>query len=260
MGMSDRAPTGIGAIDKNMGGFYRGKTYLVSGGAGTGKSVFALQYLHAALLQGKTAILVTNEKPEEVFLIADNLGFRLMDFLKNSRLIMLERLFQNSAGLNRKEDVSLLVGGIERYAVKNNSEILVIDSAIPLLQLFPEKWLKEGIALFVNGLENLKLTTLMTTRMPVGRKSLLMRDSLEEAVFGSIYLGRESKEGGDVIRRITIRKLKAAALFYPGYEFKIESGKGIVVTSGHMPETLLPPERPSSEENKGFSFAREYPF
>jgi len=260
MDTSNRVPTGIGAIDKNIGGFYRGRTYLVSGDAGTGKSVFAIQYLHEALLREKTAILVTNEKPEDVLLIADNLGFRLTDFLKNSRLIILKCVFRASASLDQKEDISSLVGDVERYAVKNDSEILVIDSAIPLLQLFPEEWLKEGIALFVKGLENLKLTTLMTTRMPVGRKSLLVRNSLEEAVAGSIYLDQESKEGCDVIRRITIGRLKDPAFSYPGYEFKIEPGKGIVVTSGHMPEKSVPPERPSSEENKGFSFAEEYPF
>lgn len=260
MDMSNKVPTGIGAFDKDIGGFYKGRTYLLSGGSGTGKSVFAIQCLHENLIQGKSAMLVTDEKPEDVLLVAGNLGFNLSDFLENSRLIILKCLFQGSAGLNRKEEVSSLVGDVERYAVKNNNEILVIDSAIPLLQLFQKEWLKEGITLFVNGLEKLKLTTLMTTRMPVGRKSLLMRKLLEEVVFGSIHLDEQSREEGDVIRRMTIRKLKGAALPYPGYEFKIEPGKGIVVTSSRKLEIPVPPQTPSSGENKGFSFAREYPF
>jgi KaiC/GvpD/RAD55 family RecA-like ATPase len=51
--ISSRVSTGIRGLDDLMGGgFQTGKTYLVSGEAGTGKSIFCMQYILDGLSNG----------------------------------------------------------------------------------------------------------------------------------------------------------------------------------------------------------------
>ena len=47
-----RVPTGIPGLDELIqGGFLEGATILVSGGAGTGKTIFATQYIYNGAAQ-----------------------------------------------------------------------------------------------------------------------------------------------------------------------------------------------------------------
>lgn len=59
-----RVPTGIPGLDSIIqGGFPKGSTILVSGGAGTGKTIFALQYIYAgAALYNEPGVFVTFEE------------------------------------------------------------------------------------------------------------------------------------------------------------------------------------------------------
>jgi len=62
----DRVPTGIPGFDALIeGGFIRGSTVLLSGGTGTGKSMFAGHYLMAGALAGEKCVYITTEEPVE---------------------------------------------------------------------------------------------------------------------------------------------------------------------------------------------------
>ena len=62
-----RTKTGIQGLDKAlMGGFPQGNTVLISGGAGTGKSTFCLQFLiNGAALFGEKGLYVSTEQTRE---------------------------------------------------------------------------------------------------------------------------------------------------------------------------------------------------
>ena len=67
--MSDqRISTGIAGLDRLLqGGFVNGRTYLLTGDTGTGKTVACLQLLQHALGQGEKAVYVTvDERPSEI--------------------------------------------------------------------------------------------------------------------------------------------------------------------------------------------------
>lgn len=64
-----RVPTGIAGFDELCGGgLLRNRTYLVSGAAGTGKTIFGLQYIYNGITKyGENGIYIaTEERPEQI--------------------------------------------------------------------------------------------------------------------------------------------------------------------------------------------------
>src|SRR5438105_8645208 len=59
-------PSGIGPIDQQLGGVMPGRTYVLSGAPGTGKSVACLQFLAAALAAGERAAILTQDDPQDL--------------------------------------------------------------------------------------------------------------------------------------------------------------------------------------------------
>ncbi|NPA86601.1 MAG: AAA family ATPase [Candidatus Diapherotrites archaeon] len=74
--MVDRVPTGIPGLDDLIsGGFPRNSNILVVGGPGTGKTIFALQYIYAgASLYSEPGVFITLEEP------ATNIVWNLQNF------------------------------------------------------------------------------------------------------------------------------------------------------------------------------------
>ena len=65
----ERVPTGITGLDIHIeGGFPKNRTILVSGGTGTGKTIFAFQYLiNGAMLYNEPGVaLVLDENPRKL--------------------------------------------------------------------------------------------------------------------------------------------------------------------------------------------------
>src|SRR5689334_12756968 len=82
--------TGFDGFDTATGGLQAGKDYLVYGAVGTGKSGFALSFLHAGLRRGEGAAIVTRRAPETVIDQARVLGWNLEEYLQNGQLAILE--------------------------------------------------------------------------------------------------------------------------------------------------------------------------
>jgi KaiC/GvpD/RAD55 family RecA-like ATPase len=66
---SKRVPTGIAGFDELCGGgLLRNRTYLVSGAAGAGKTIFGLQYIYNGITKyGENGVYIaTEERPEQI--------------------------------------------------------------------------------------------------------------------------------------------------------------------------------------------------
>ena len=71
-----RVSTGITGVDSQlMGGFIRGRSYVVLGDAGTGKTTACVQFLLSGLKQGEKGLYITvDERPTEIIESAASLG------------------------------------------------------------------------------------------------------------------------------------------------------------------------------------------
>jgi len=58
----ERISTGVSGLDKLFGGYPKGSSVLISGNAGTGKTVMALHFINATCMAGKKAVYVAVEE------------------------------------------------------------------------------------------------------------------------------------------------------------------------------------------------------
>ncbi|MBI2991658.1 MAG: hypothetical protein HYY47_05930, partial [Deltaproteobacteria bacterium] len=71
-----RVSSGIPGLDPLIeGGFPEGKSYLITGESGTGKSIFCIQFILKGLMEGEKAVYVAvDEKPADILEEAASLG------------------------------------------------------------------------------------------------------------------------------------------------------------------------------------------
>src|SRR3990172_11691367 len=58
----DRIKTGINELDKMIGGFPAGKTILITGDAGSGKTIFGLQFANISCEENKKTAYISTEE------------------------------------------------------------------------------------------------------------------------------------------------------------------------------------------------------
>ena len=86
----ERLTTGSRGIDDMMdGGLYKGSVTMVNGISGTGKTVFSVQFLSAAIAAGHKGLLVTlDEHPRQLMRNAKSLGFDLAGMVDAGELFI----------------------------------------------------------------------------------------------------------------------------------------------------------------------------
>jgi circadian clock protein KaiC len=134
-----RVSTGIAGMDSLLqGGFLSGRSYLVSGDAGTGKTTACMQFLMAGLSQGEKAVYVTvDERPGEILQSAASLEWDLQSYVQEKSLVILDAApyFSGRAGsaTDKGLDLSKFVTDLAGYATRLEALRLVIDPVTPLI-------------------------------------------------------------------------------------------------------------------------------
>jgi DNA-binding NarL/FixJ family response regulator len=82
-------PTGIGPLDDRVGGLQAGGSYLIVGTPGPAKMVAAFQFLHEGLVNGESALLLSNADEEGALGVARAWGFDLEPYWRNGSLRLL---------------------------------------------------------------------------------------------------------------------------------------------------------------------------
>ena len=118
-----RLSTGVPRLDELMGGgIPEGDSVLVSGAAGTGKSLLATQFISAGLLQGEPGIVaVFEERPEEYASRASSFGLDLDTPVKDG---LLEVIYLRPLDLSVDEMMQELIDAVQRTGATR----LVLDS------------------------------------------------------------------------------------------------------------------------------------
>jgi circadian clock protein KaiC len=86
--ISIRVPTGIQRLDAMMeGGIPETYSALVAGSSGTGKTIFALEFIHESLKNGKPSVIVSfNESPDQLIAEAMRFGWDLRRYVRDGIL------------------------------------------------------------------------------------------------------------------------------------------------------------------------------
>jgi circadian clock protein KaiC len=133
-----KAASYISGFDEMMyGGLPEGRTTLIEGGPGTGKSILALEFLYRGAMAGKAGIFVAfEERASAVRRNALTLGWDLKILEKAGKLAIIEVHLDPKTIISGDFDLTSLLAIIDGQAKVLGSKRIVFDAMDILLRLF----------------------------------------------------------------------------------------------------------------------------
>ena len=258
----NRLPSGISDLDSLIeGGFTAGKSYLITGEAGLGKSIFCIQFVLRGLLDGEKAVYVAvDETPTDIMEEAACLGWDLLPYVENNQLLILDAspFFSTRMGLGKDKeiDISKAVSDLASYVKKVGASRLVIDPVAPLIACRDtDRDLRERARSLVNALqEKMETTNLLTSYALYGDR--MGRHQPEEFPVTGVVALRYSRKQEGLVRTLLLSKMRGTDIDLTEYQFDIVREKGIVL-SPIVDEPVSTPETVEITE-AGNSFFREW--
>jgi len=230
-----RIPTGIVNFDRLIsGGFMRGKTYLVAGETGTGKTLFSLKYLLTGIENGEAGVYIPfDETIEGTIEGALTLGWDLMEPIRANMLEILDVRPFFAEVVREKfmaETVRQITAELKKHVDRIGAKRLVVDPVAPLLgEVVDISWTRDYIRAFVTAVERfIGTTTIITSEIPTG-STTLSRFGVEEFLSaGIITLSIQGLEHFNV-RTVSVRKMRWTKVDLTPYVYDIRPIEGIVV-------------------------------
>ncbi|MEK6915045.1 MAG: ATPase domain-containing protein [Nanoarchaeota archaeon] len=166
-----RIPTGITSFDRLVeGGFEKNSTNLIIGGPGSGKTIFATQFIVEGLKKGESCLYITFEESKESFYHnMKRFSWQLEDYEKKGIFT-----FLNYTPGKVKSMLEEGGGIIESIIIKNKVSRLVIDSMTSFTLLFEDELQKREASLdLFNMIKKWNCTSLITFEgMPEGEQKV----------------------------------------------------------------------------------------
>ena len=233
---TERVPTGIEGLDQTIeGGRPKGRSILVTGEPGTGKTIFALQFLYEGLKRGEKCMFVTaDEGPMDVLEQAASLGWDLERYTENKELSILNAgTYLSSlpgAGKERHVDVQKAVSDLAAFVNQIGVERLVLDPAGPFVMLRDTAVrIQDQTRLLVKMLRSSMKSTNVLTSYAVPRTGERSMHGIEEyLVAGAIVLEMIWKDG-QLARSLIVEKMRCTDVKPTQLEFDIQKNQGIVI-------------------------------
>jgi circadian clock protein KaiC len=220
----ERAATGVEGLDEMLeGGLPRGRTTLLSGTCGTGKTTLAAQFLHHGALNGENGILVTLEQSaQELRNDMLTLGLDLQKLEDENKLTIIDTSLskagmrhilaedtptkKGSFTLNPGEfNLENLTAIIQETAQKTNAKRITIDSLPALDYLIKEKDdIRRTLITLNYALKKDNLTTLILTEGD--HEDTISKHGIEEYITDGVIILKVN-EALDT-RTIKIRKMR----------------------------------------------------
>ena len=248
-----KAPTGIRGLDEiTRGGLPYGRSTLVTGGTGSGKTLLGLHFLVAGAREhGEPGVLVTfEESAEKVSANVASLGFDL-DGLQRDHLLVVHALRVNPSELVETgefdlEPLFLLLGDtIERIGAKR----VMLDTVELLFSAFQEQAIvRAELGRLFRWLEDRAITAIVTGERG---DSGLTRHGIEEYVSDCVIVLDHRIHDEISTRRLRVVKYRGSAHETNEYPFLI-SARGFVV----LPITSVALDYGAPEERISTGVAR----
>ncbi|MFO8016000.1 MAG: ATPase domain-containing protein [Candidatus Woesearchaeota archaeon] len=216
----ERIPTYIKNFDKLIqGGFKPQSINLVVGGAGTGKTIFAIQFLIEGIInKGETGIYITfEEKKEKLYSDMLTFGWDLKKLEKQGKFIFLQ--------YNPEQVKKVLIEGggtIESIITKNKARRLVIDSITSFSLLYKDELTRKEAALSLFELINNWGCTAVLTAQQTTRGEEIFSNTLEFEVDSLIRMYNIKKKG---VRKRAFEIVKMRGTNHSPKTMKMEIGK-----------------------------------
>jgi len=231
----ERVETGIPGMDEVLGGgIPKRNVVLLSGGPGTGKSIFGQQFLYHGLKNGEPGVLVAlEEHPAQIKINMAQFGWDVRPYEEEGRFAIVDAFTGGIGEYAKREryvvrdptDVASLVD-VLRGAVRDlRAERVVIDSVTSLYLTRPVV-ARSTVMQLKRVLSGLGCTSILVSQVSVTERGF-GGPGVEHAADGIIRLDLDEFEG-QLYRSLIVWKMRGTAHSMRRHPFEI-TDKGIVV-------------------------------
>ncbi|MBI2668041.1 hypothetical protein HYX17_04725 [Candidatus Woesearchaeota archaeon] len=219
-----RVSTGVPGFDELIsGGFKEFSINLVAGGPGTGKTIFAMQFLLDGIKRGEPAVYITfEEKKEKFYEDILSFGWDLEKYEKDNLFVFLEYTPEQVKKV-------LIEGGgsVDSIITKMKAKRIVIDSITSFSLLYQDELTKKEAALALFELIQKWGCTALLTSEEEEKEGHTISAALEFEVDSIILLYYLKMKG---VRHRAIEILKMRGTKHPLKTFSMDIGeKGVIV-------------------------------
>lgn len=229
-----KLPTGISGFDQiSNGGLPLNRSTLISGTAGSGKTVFALQFLmHGVRLYDQPGVFVTfEETPADLMQNVRSFGWDLEGLVKAKKIAVVdatpepgEETVQTGAF-----DLSALLARIESAVRDVKAKRVILDAVGALFPQFTDSnTVRRELHRIASGLRLLGVTTLITMER-LDEEGGVARFGVEEFVADNVLILRNRLEQEKRRRTIEILKFRGAIHQKGEYPFTVDVVDGVTI-------------------------------
>ncbi len=230
--------SGIDGFDELvLGGMPRGQTVLITGGTGTGKSTFAMQFIYkGAKVYDEPGIYVTMEETmPSILKNASTYGWYVEGLQKEHKIAMID-VSPAVSGQIRRVDAADIFSNISALWKKIGAKRIVIDPITVFgMQVDNPMQLRQDLIRFSSLLKQLDATVLLVTEIPEDSQAL-SRYGVEEFIADGVVVLYYSKVGGLRVRGIEVRKMRSTSHKEGIFPLKIGEAGLVVYPSGKLPK------------------------
>ena len=230
----EKLPTGIPSFDViAKGGLPRMRTTLLSGTAGSGKTVFAMHFLAAGITKSdEHGVFVTfEESASDIRKNVRNFGWNLSDWERDRQLAFVDaspdpHVETVEAGAF---DLSALLARVENAVRKVNAKRVSVDSLGAIFSQFSDQSIvRRELFRIASALKQMGVTAVMTAER-TDEYGPIARFGVEEFIADNVMVLRNALDAENRRRTIEIVKFRGTDHYKGEYPFTIMPKRGMVV-------------------------------
>jgi circadian clock protein KaiC len=224
----ERIATGIPRLDAMLGGrgFFRGSCILVTGTAGTGKTIIGANFAHAAARRGERTLFFSfEESPNQIIRNLRSIGLRLEPLVKRGLL----RLHSARPSLYGLE---MHLATIFREIAEFKPAVVIIDPITSLMDAGTDSESQGMVTRLIDYLKGGQITSLFTS-LTLGGHSLQQSEMAMSSLMDSWLMLQDFEGNGERNRLLYVLKARGMAHSNQVREFLI-SDHGVDLVDAYI--------------------------
>lgn len=241
--------TGIPGFDLiARGGLPLNRATLVSGSAGTGKTIFAAQFLVEGIRAGEACVFVTlEESPEDLRANIRSFDWDIAGFEAAGQWLFVDgsALVAEDAPLVGDYDLGGLLVRIQAAVTRIGAKRVVIDAVSAVAIRFPDlARVREELLRITRALRAMGVTSIITGERHADYPA--DADGVAEFVVDNLIVLRHAQDDGQRRRTLEVAKMRGVAHRRGEFTFVLVTGRGIEV---QVPSAVRLEHRSSTERS-----------
>jgi len=196
----ERVSTGIKKLDKLIeGGLVKGSSTLISGGAGTGKTIFCSQFIWEGLQNGETCLYITlEETPKDIIQDVVGFGWDFEKYAKSGKLMI-----EYKDPFKVTDITTPLIEMISSKKVQR----VVVDSTSMMGLYFQNVFeVRKQLFKLLTGIKSAGATSVVTSE--IVDKDGLSRFGVEEFTTDGVMVLKSTSMGKETVKTLEVKKMR----------------------------------------------------